>query len=192
MRILELIGLSLRPFHSDPSKLTENSSEISAQPKTLQLQSPIFSDGGNIPKDFSIDGTRIFPTIAWGAVPAACKSLLLIIEDPDAPKPTPFVHGIFYNIPATVNSIPESAVLKGGISEELLSQGIRMGNNTMSKAAYMPPAPPPGHGPHHYHFQLIALDTMLDFPGVPTLADVKKEIENHTLAYGEITGIYES
>jgi Raf kinase inhibitor-like YbhB/YbcL family protein len=191
MRILELIGKSLRSIRSEESKLTENSPEVSSHPKSIKVSSVVFKDGEAIPPDYATGGSRVFPTISWTDVPADCKSLVLVVEDPDAPKPTPFVHGIFYNIPANLQEIKESDVLKDGIAIELSNLGVRMGTNTLSKAAYMPPAPPPGHGPHHYHFQLIALDNVLSFSNEPTLADLKKEIENHTLAYGELTGIFE-
>ena len=119
------------------------------------------------------------------------KSLILVVEDPDAPIPTPFIHGIFYNIPSDLHELSEQAVKTEGIAAILIDQGAQMGTNTVSRPVYMPPALPLGHGPHHYHFQLIALDHVLAFTKVPTLTDVKEAIEGHVIAFGELVGIYE-
>jgi Raf kinase inhibitor-like YbhB/YbcL family protein len=191
MTFLELIGHALRPFHSDDSKLTESDTAVKAHPHSIVVSSPVFSAGTAIPKPYSADGTGLFPAINWEGLPVDCQSLILVVEDPDAPKATPFVHGIFYNIPASLAGLPEEAVLSDGLSLDYVNLGIQMGKNTMSKTEYMAPAPPPGHGPHHYHFQLIALDIVLDLPGEPTLVEIKKALTGHVLGSGELIGIYE-
>jgi len=191
MRILELLGRALRPIRSDETKLTEAMPAFTSRPAIISVSSSVFEPGASIPAEYSADGAGLFPTISWTGVPHNCASLLLIIEDPDAPKPTPFVHGIFFNIPPSEIDLPTSAVTSDGLSGEFSSRGVKMGTNSMSKPAYMPPTPPPGHGPHRYHFQLIALDTTLSFADPPSLSEIKSAIEDHILAYGELVGIYE-
>ena len=120
-----------------------------------------------------------------------CESLLLVVEDPDAPKPMPFVHLIMYDIPPQTTSLPEGTIINGQLSEQSYDLGLKLGTNTLFKPEYMAPSPPPGHGPHRYHFQLIALDLELSYSQAPTLIEIKADIEHHVLAFGELVGIYE-
>jgi Raf kinase inhibitor-like YbhB/YbcL family protein len=189
MRILELIGNALRPFHSDDSKLTE--STIALTDREITMLSPVFAKGSLIPKAFTDDGGKLFPTITWTNIPTGTQSLVLVIEDPDAPKPSPFLHGIIYNIPADFFEVPETAFEKGKLIREYTEAGLRLGSNSLGQQAYMPPAPPPGHGMHHYHFQLMALDTKLTFDKTPTLIDIKASLDGHVLAAGDLVGLYE-
>ena len=192
MRILELLGQALRPFRSDDSKLLQSSDEVANAPQKFPVTSSAFRDGEKIPVTYTIDGQKLFPRISWSDQPADCRSLLLVIEDPDAPKPTPFIHGILYNIPPSLMTLQENAFSETGVQSSLINAGVRPGKNTLSKAAYMPPSPPPGHGPHHYHFQMIALDTILNLTEAPpTLEAIKDAIHGHVLATGETVGLYE-
>ncbi|MBU6452862.1 MAG: YbhB/YbcL family Raf kinase inhibitor-like protein [Cyanobacteria bacterium REEB67] len=155
------------------------------------MNSPVFDRQGKIPVDYSADGKGLFPTLTWGNVPGDCKSILLVVEDADAPKPTPFVHAIFFNLLPGAAGLPENFVVASGISQECAAMGVRMGTNSLGRSSYMPPTPPPGHGPHHYHYQVIALDCILNFPKAPSLTDIKTAIENHVVDSGELVGIYE-
>lgn len=191
MRIVEFLGQALRSVRSDESKLIEAMPAVASHSNTISIKSPVFEDGAPIPKTYTADGASVFPTLKWKGVPRESKSLLLVVEDPDAPKPTPFVHGIFYNMPPQLEELPEIAVDPDGITERLAKVGVHMGTNSVFEPAYMAPTPPPGHGPHHYHFQLIALDKLLEFDKVPSLADIKAAIDGHALAAGELVGTYE-
>ena len=191
MKILELIGQVLRPVHSDESKLTEAEQAVAEQPHGIGVASPEFSHNGPIPAEYSIDGKFKFPAINWANVPNTCKSLALVIEDPDAPKPAPFVHGIIYNIPPNLNGLPEDAFRPYGLSPEYVNLGLKMGRNTLGKTAYLPPAPPEGNGLHHYHFQLIALDAELTLPDSPALSDLKSALVDHVVGSGELIGTYQ-
>lgn len=87
--------------------------------------------------------------------------------------------------------MPITAICGVVSTERLAKVGVHMGTNSRFEPAYMAPSPLPGHGPHHYHFQLIALDTLLEFDKVPSLADIKAAIEGHVLAAGELVGTNE-
>jgi len=191
MRILELVGKALRPIRSSESKLTDHQPAVAGHPETIVVSSDCFNNGQAIPARYTCDGEGRFPALRWVNLPLDCQSCLLVIEDPDAPKPTPFVHGIIFNIPAAVKDLTDGAVHGENLVPEYQGQGLKMGLNSPAQAAYMPPTPPPGHGQHHYHFQVIALDTMLNFGEAPTLGEIKDAINGHVLSYGEIVGIYE-
>jgi Raf kinase inhibitor-like YbhB/YbcL family protein len=145
----------------------------------LALSSPDFTEGQPIPVRFTCDGADDTPAIRWSEPPGGTKSFALVIDDPDAPSGT-FRHWGIYDIPASARAI-------GG--------GERVGTevtNDFGKSGYGGPCPPPGHGPHHYHFKLFALDTAtLDLPGAAKVADVENAAKQHAIAQGELIGTYE-
>ena len=191
MKLLDLLGYAMRPLRSDPSKLIESQSVVIGQPHSIILSSPIFINGASLHKSHSVDGEGLFPALSWTDVPKGCQSLVLVVEDPDAPMPDPFVHCIMYNIPPEWRALSASAVSHLGLSPDSVAHGLELGKNSMSKCNYFPPSPPRAHGVHHYHFQLIAIDAKLLFGHTPSLADIKEALADHVLASGELVGIYE-
>jgi Raf kinase inhibitor-like YbhB/YbcL family protein len=145
----------------------------------LTLTSDAFQDGQPIPTQFTCDGADQTPALHWGDPPSGTKSFALVIDDPDAPSGT-FRHWGVFDIPASARSI-------GG--------GQKAGtevSNDFGKPGYGGPCPPKGHGAHHYHFKLFALDT--DRLGLSTsakVADVEKAAQQHAIAQGELVGTYE-
>ena len=121
---------------------------------TLTLTSPAFSDGGRIPDKFARDGENMSPALKWTGTPEGTQSLALIVEDPDAPKGL-FRHFIAYNIPPDRTELPQSV-------DTDASSGLRFGRNDFGGDAYDGPQPPVGDTPHHYFFQLHALNKALD------------------------------
>lgn len=191
MRLLEIIGQALRPIRSGDEHLIESSSPVTHKPHTIVVSSSAFADKAVIPKEYTADGVGLFPPLQWSGVPAGCESLLLVVEDPDAPKPMPFIHLIMYDIPPDSTSLPEGTIIKTQLSEQSYNVGLKLGANSLFKSEWMPPTPPPGHGLHHYHFQLIALNLELSYEQSPTLIEIKADIEKHVMAYGELVGVYE-
>ena len=145
----------------------------------LSLTSDAFRAGQPIPAQFTCDGANQTPTIHWDDPPAGTKSFALVIDDPDAPSGT-FRHWGVSDIPASARSI-------GG--------GQRVGTevaNDFGKLGYGGPCPPKGHGPHHYHFKLFALDTdKLGLSQSAKVVDVENAARQHAIAEGEIVGTYE-
>jgi Raf kinase inhibitor-like YbhB/YbcL family protein len=145
----------------------------------LELTSSAFQAGQPIPTQFTCDGANQSPPLQWGEPPPGTKSFALVIDDPDAPSGT-FRHWGVFDIPASARSI-------GG--------GHRVGTevaNDFGKAGYGGPCPPKGHGPHHYHFKLFALDTdRLEVGANAKIADVENAAQQHALAQGELIGTYE-
>jgi Raf kinase inhibitor-like YbhB/YbcL family protein len=115
----------------------------------------------------------------WGEPPTGTKSFALVVDDPDAPSGT-FRHWGIFDIPASARSI-------GG--------GKRAGtevSNDFGKPGYGGPCPPKGHGPHHYHFKLFALDTdRLGLNPQSKIADIEREAEKHAVGRAELIGTYE-
>jgi Raf kinase inhibitor-like YbhB/YbcL family protein len=145
----------------------------------LSLTSDAFQNGQPIPAQFTCDGANQTPSLKWGDPPQGTKSLALVIDDPDAPSGT-FRHWGVFDIPATARAI-------GG--------GQRVGtevNNDFGKSGYGGPCPPKGHGPHHYHFKLFALDVdKLGLRPNAKVIDVENEATKHAIAQGELIGTYE-
>ncbi len=151
--------------------------------QALDLSSPGFPAGGEIPATYTCDGVDRSPALRWGDVPAGVKEFALIVDDPDAPGGV-WVHWVLYGIPADVRSLPEGVPPRDAVP----GSGIQ-GVNDFRRTGYGGPCPP--HGPaHRYVFTLYALDSRLDLrPGL-TKADLLKVMEGHILARGEIVGRY--
>jgi Raf kinase inhibitor-like YbhB/YbcL family protein len=166
-------------------------SSSAVQSAALLVDSPEFQDGQAIPRDFTADASNLFPTIGWSGVPPRAQTLVMVIEDPDAPLDSPFVHGIFYNIPPDLIELREDSISVDGIAPQLTARGVMAGKNSRGNPSYTPPSPPVDGGPHHYHFQLFAIDETLTFNEAPEVEDIKMAIDNHVIACGEIVGVYQ-
>ncbi|MCL5047670.1 MAG: YbhB/YbcL family Raf kinase inhibitor-like protein [Firmicutes bacterium] len=146
---------------------------------SLKIASPVFTHGGRIPQEYSVEGNGYSPELIFTGVPAAAEELVLICHDPDAPMTYGFTHWVLYNIPVDTGGLGENCgdVYTGGVNE--------LGNS-----GWVPPAPPPGHGEHFYYFQLFALDKKLGLePGLSRAALLEK-IDEHILEQARIVGIY--
>lgn len=151
---------------------------------TLAIKSPAFQNGERIPVKYTGDGQNTSPPLNWSGAPDGTRSFALIVEDPDAPSGT-FRHWAMYNIAAHETGLPEGA-----------SRGapgtVMQARNDFGHARYDGPAPPKGHGLHHYHFRLAALDVgRLDLQAESTVADVQAAARPHVLAEAEVIGTYE-
>ncbi|MDD2565628.1 MAG: YbhB/YbcL family Raf kinase inhibitor-like protein [Candidatus Gracilibacteria bacterium] len=145
---------------------------------TLKITS-VFENNSFIPEVYSCNGRDINPEFKIGNIPNNTKSLALIMDDPDAPAGT-FVHWVAWNIPASNIEEESSRFSK-------YSEGI----NSASVKGYIGPCPPIGHGVHHYHFKVFALDTTLDLVGNVDKEKLLKEMTGHILSSGEIVGLFE-
>jgi Raf kinase inhibitor-like YbhB/YbcL family protein len=147
----------------------------------MQIQSSAFSPNDWIPKRYSGEGKDVSPALSWTGAPDGTVEFALICDDPDAPTAEPWVHWVAYHIPGNVSSLSEGDA--GGATE---------GENDFGNREYNGPMPPRGHGTHHYHFKLYALDQPLSItePGA-TKADVLNAMEGHILEQAELIGTYE-
>lgn len=142
----------------------------------MQIKS-VFEQGANIPIRYTCDGEDINPTLEISDIPENAKSLVLIVDDPDAPGKT-WVHWVLWNIDAGTTKIEENSVPSGAI------QGV----NDFGKTSYGGPCPP--SGTHRYFFKLYALDTTLNLDSSAGKAEVVEAMEGHVVAQGELMGRY--
>jgi len=157
------------------------------KPVPLAVTSPAFQDGERIPDRYAKHGTNLSPTLHWSQLPIDTASIVLICEDPDAPQPDPFTHWVLFNIPPTLEGLPEGVTR---VPQPPQVSGAGQGVNDFDDVGYDGPSPPPGHGLHRYRFQIHALDTMLNLPpGVSKLA-VRQAMDGHILGKGVLSGTY--
>lgn len=150
---------------------------------SLELKSPDFTAGGNIPKQFTCDGADISPALEWSAAPAGTQSFALIADDPDAPVGT-WVHWVIYDLPAKLRALPQNLS-----KNEQLADGSRQGRNDFKKIGYDGPCPPPSK-PHRYFFKLYALDAKSNLKPGATKKEVEEAMYGHILVQGEYMGRY--
>ena len=185
--IKHAFGAALSGVHAGDAKIATHQPQLTA-PGVLAVTSSAFVAGGPIPDRYTPQGANQSPDLSWTAVPAGTRELVLVVEDPDAPFPNPFVHWVLHRIPASFTSLPPA--LPG---ERALGQlgGAVQGTNDAKTRGYFGPQPPLGHGLHHYHFQLFALDAQLAVDADAKLDDLKTAMAGHVLAVGELVGTYE-
>lgn len=153
----------------------------------LTLTSLNFAHGGQIPALHTCEGADRSPALAWAGVPAGTQSLVLIVDDPDAPDPAAprmtYVHWVLYDLPATAHALPE------GVASAALPPGTREGQNDWKRTGYGGPCPPIGR--HRYFHKLYALDVTLGDLGRPTKAQVEAAMRGHVLEQTELMGTYQ-
>jgi Raf kinase inhibitor-like YbhB/YbcL family protein len=151
----------------------------------LQLTSTTFAPGSEIPLRHTCQGEDFSPPLAWSGVPANAKSLVLIVDDPDAPDPAApkmtYVHWVLYNLPPSTAALPEAVAR--------LPTGTQQGLNDWHRTGYGGPCPPIGR--HRYYHKLYALDTVLPDLGTPTKSALEAAMKGHIIAQAELVGTYQ-
>jgi Raf kinase inhibitor-like YbhB/YbcL family protein len=145
----------------------------------LQIASPAFGPHGEIPAKYTTEGADLSPPLQWSGVPEGTRSFAVVCHDPDAPLIDGFTHWVLYRIPAEVTSLDE------GTGEYVA------GRNNVGQEGYMGPAPPPGHGSHHYYFWVYALDEDPRLEAGLTRRQVLERIEDHVIEQARVVGTYE-
>jgi len=143
---------------------------------TLKLTSSAFQNNGMIPSKYTCDGEDVNPPLEISGVPSNAKSLLLIVDDPDAPMGT-WDHWVMWNIPIVTK-----------IDEDNVPAGAVQGNNSGGANSYQGPCPP--SGTHRYMFKLYALDTSLNLSSNSKKADVENAMKGHVLDQTVLVGLY--
>jgi len=142
----------------------------------MKITSSGFQQGGNIPSKFTCDGGGTTPPLQIADVPSRAKSLVLIVDDPDAPGGL-FTHWTVWNIS------PQTAAIDEGITPK----GVQ-GTNDFGKSGYGGPCPP--SGTHRYYFKIFALDRELNLPSSAKRGQLDAAIKDHVVAQGELVGRY--
>ncbi len=146
----------------------------------MQLRSPSFENNSKIPSKYTCDGEKISPPLNISEVPPSTKSLVLIMDDPDAMKPAGKVwdHWIVFNIPPETEEVPEGTEPKG-----------IQGTTSFESTGYGGPCPPDAE--HGYIFKLYALDSELELSEGARKSDVEAAMESHIIKEVKLTGRYE-
>jgi Raf kinase inhibitor-like YbhB/YbcL family protein len=152
----------------------------------LDLRSPAFANGARLPERFTADGIGVSPPLFWTGVPEGADSLMLLVEDPDAPTPSPLVHAIIWGMPGVDGRLNEGAIVADGPGGEAGD----VGRNSFRREGWLPPDPPTGHGEHHYAFQLFALAPSADPGETPKRSNAVAVMQGRVLAAGLLTGTY--
>jgi Raf kinase inhibitor-like YbhB/YbcL family protein len=157
-------------------------------PSKFKLMSPAYSEGSMIPTQYSCaDPNAGSPALQWSNPPAAAVSFAVILHDSDgAPGrgSMDVTHWIFWNISATSTMVP------AGVKPDTSPDGIVQGKNIRNVNGFQPPCPPPGATPHHYTFEIYALDTKLDLPAGSTRADLLKAMDGHVVGKATYAGLF--
>lgn len=161
-----------------------NLPETASAKSTIQVKSSAFASMQPIPDKYSDYFDKISPELSWSNVPNNAKSLVLMVEDPDASL-KPVTHWIMANIAPTTTSLPEN------IMKIESANGAIQGANNTGKVGYYGPKPPPMDKPHNYHFQIFALDTKLNLPSGFNRQSLLDAMKNHVIAKGETVGTYQ-
>lgn len=152
---------------------------------SLTLTSPSFTHQKEMPAKYTCQGENVSPALSWQNVPAGTRSLVLIIDDPDAPDPEApkmtWDHWIIYNISPESKGIPENT--------SQASLGALAGLNSWNKTAYGGPCPPIGK--HRYFHKLYALDIKFEDLKNPTKDKLLYKMKGHILAQAELIGLYQ-
>lgn len=154
---------------------------------TISMTSTAFEAQKPIPKKYTGEGQDLSPPLAWAQLPQGTKELALICDDPDAPMGT-WVHWVIYKIPADAAGLPEGLPRDKSLKTPA---GAAQGVNSFGNLGYGGPMPPKGHGTHHYHFKLYALDKPVSAPPGVDKKTLLAEIREHVLAQGELVGTYQ-
>ncbi|HLI65416.1 MAG TPA: YbhB/YbcL family Raf kinase inhibitor-like protein [Caulobacteraceae bacterium] len=155
------------------------------QPKSsrpIVVTSDAFHAGGSIDLKHTAYGDNLSPPLHWSAVPSA-RVYAVVLEDPDAPKPAPFVHWLIWNV--QTNGLPE------GVPTQTAPAAIQ-GRNENGGIGFYGPHPPPLTGAHHYHFEVFALDAPLGLGGGADLGALVKAMQGHVLADGQLVATFKA
>jgi len=148
-----------------------------AKAQMMLVSSPAFSPGGPIARSYSAYGKNELPPLSWSALPAGTQSLAIIVEDPDAATPQPFVHWTAWNIGPAAHGLPQGLA------------GAAQGANGKGSPGWWGPHPPDAK-PHHYYFQLFALDTRLALPATAGRDALLEAMKGHVLGKGRLVGTF--
>jgi Raf kinase inhibitor-like YbhB/YbcL family protein len=153
--------------------------EVPGDGAAIELSSPAFEDGGNIPRVLTCDGSNASPSLRWSGVADDAVELALLMEDPDAPAGV-FVHWVVWAIDPALGELPE----------ETVPADVMEGANGAGQTGYLGPCPPGGDEPHRYVFTVYALSEPLQLPEGASAEELRAAVEGKTRGVGMLTGLY--
>lgn len=158
---------------------------------TITISSNAFDNHGTVPLANTAYGDNISPQLTWSGLPAGTVQLALVMDDPIAPMPQPFVHWVAYNIPADAAQIPAGLTKEPMVTGVADLTGMINGLNGTRQSGYFGPRPPADGKLHAYHFRIYALDSALDLAAGLNKDALLEAIDGHVLGTGMLMGHYE-
>ncbi len=144
----------------------------------LKVNSPAFEGHGRIPERHVYGNEDLAPELTWSGAPEGTKAFAVVVHDPDAPLVDGFTHWVAYGIPGDAGGLPEG----GG--------EVTHGTNSFGNAGYNGPAPPPGHGNHHYYFWVYALSDDPELEAGLSRRELLERIEDLVIEQNRVIGTY--
>lgn len=158
---------------------------------TIVVSSTAFANHAPVPLANSAYGDNLSPQLSWSNLPAGTVQLALVMDDPVAPTPQPFVHWVAYNIPATATELPASLSKDAVVSGVPALSGMINGVNGARQTGYFGPRPPVDGKDHTYHFRFYALDSALNLPEGLGKDALLEAIAGHVIGTGMLMGHYQ-
>jgi len=186
-KLPEVVGHALREQRAGLDEVACRRLDLRNGLGAIAVTSSAFVDHGPLPPACTADGDGDSPPLQWAGVPAACASVVLLVEDADAPAPHPFVHAI------AVGLVPGDGMLREGAldADSVRTTDVRVGRHSLLGTGWLPPDPPPGHGVHRYVFQVFALaGPEPDWSDTPGREEVLGVLERQAVASGWLIGTY--
>jgi Raf kinase inhibitor-like YbhB/YbcL family protein len=169
---------------------------VDAQPTAAKITvtSPTMKEGERMPVDYTADGKNISPPIQWSGLPAGTKEIAMIMDDPVAPTPQPFVHWVIYKIPPTAKGLPENIPIDPAAAMPAELTGAIQGVSGFRRPIYRGPAPPKPGVSHQYNFKVYALDAPLEIAPASapmTKAQLLEAMKGHIIGEGVMVVPYD-
>lgn len=152
---------------------------------TLTVSSPGFKDGQPIPEEYTAYGKGRSIPLGWSNLPSGTRSIAIVMDDPDAKTPRPFVHWLIYNVPADTKSLDVGLPTKPRLDDP---KGALQGSNDTKSTGYFGPRPPQGDPPHHYQIKVYALDQALKLDPGADEETLLEAMKGHVLGQGQLVG----
>jgi Raf kinase inhibitor-like YbhB/YbcL family protein len=179
------VGHALESRRAGMEKVLYHSVALQHGSAKITLSSPAFAPGSQLPIRFTSDAIGVSPPLQWSDIPAESTSLALIVEDADSPTTEPLVHAIAVDIDPRLHGFEE-----GDITAEAKQTPATLGRNSFLRQGWLPPDPPPGHGSHHYAFQIFALLPGDDFSNPPGRKELVTAIRQRAIGSGCLVGTW--
>jgi len=187
-RFLLLLSVSALLIVAGVAGVAAQQQQAPPPPSKFKLMSSAYTEGSMIPTQYSCaDPNATSPALSWSNPPTAAQSFAVIMHDTDAAPMKGVMdvtHWIFWGIPASSTSVA------GAIKPDTSPAGIMQGKNIRGVNGYQPPCPPPGATPHHYIFEIYALDTKLDLAAGSARADLLKAMDGHVIGKATYVGLF--
>ncbi len=188
----DFVGHALRDQRAGLDQIAFRRLPLRGGQGAIAVTSLAFVDHGPLPVPYTADGEGRSPPLQWHGIPDEARSVVLIVEDADSPTPHPLVHAILVGLPPENGALAEGAMN----DDDAAPADARLGRNSYLQHGWLPPDPPPGHGPHRYAFQVFALGDPEDggaaeMPDTPGRDALIAALADRAIASGLLIGTYE-